>query len=346
MSSNWSKSSGGSASGLLHAIPGYTGYKDKERRRDADKAVRDKVAAALSTQADRVDQIGRALAAQRQLAAIGQIDELSKLLRHLIDRVAHATYGYGGLFSNRPIDERALDQIRAFDESLFESVAALAGPIGALEQAPADEQDLSSSAAAVTAAARQLSAQIDLRGQIIETGQPAPQDQVDAALQVLKSPEQQRAESAPPPAYDLHEKDALSILGDNFLVDSRIEVDSAAATFRLFRVDTAPNRWLLVPSKPGSTYALLNESTEDFTEQPLAIGGKTYEADASGSGTSQIAGAGGSSNPINVHFWLLKSADGAAGRAVVLTWAGQRQVYAGTEVHPDDVDIFGASANN
>jgi hypothetical protein len=331
---------------LLHSIPGYTGYKDKERRRDADKQVRDKVAAALSTQADRVDEVAQTLATQRQLTAIGPVDDLSKLLRHLIDRIAHATYGYGGLFSNRPIDERALDQIRAFDESLFESVASLSNPIGSLEQAAAAKQDLGAPTSAVDAAARQLSAQIDLRGQIIETGEPAPQDQVDAALQVLKSPDQQASEKAPPPAYDLHEKDALAIMGDNFLVDSRIEVDSASASFRLFRVDTAPNRWLFVPSNKGSNYALLTESADDFTEQPLAIGGKPYVNDASGSGTSQIAGAGGSSNSINVHFWLLKSADGGAGRAVVLTWSGQRQVYAGDEVHPDDVEIFGAAAKN
>ena len=37
MSSNWSKSSHSTASGFLHSIPGYTGYKDKERRRDESR---------------------------------------------------------------------------------------------------------------------------------------------------------------------------------------------------------------------------------------------------------------------------------------------------------------------
>src|SRR6476620_1949775 len=121
MSSNWSQSTQKRATGWLNSIPGYSGYKDKERRRDADKQVREKVAAALTTQADRVDQVARELATSRQLTAIGPVDALAKQLRHVIDRIATATYGYGGLFSDRPIDERALDQIRQFDESLFES---------------------------------------------------------------------------------------------------------------------------------------------------------------------------------------------------------------------------------
>jgi hypothetical protein len=341
MSSNWSTASEQRATGWLNSIPGYSGYKDKERRRDADKQVRERVAAALSAQADRVDQIARALAQERQLSAIEPVDNLSKQLRSLVDRIAHATYGYGGIFSDRPIDEKALDQIRLFDESLFEGVDQLAPPITKLEQAAATKQDVAGSAAAVASVARQLGARLDLRGQIVETGQPAPEDQVNAALQVLKTPEEQKAESAPPAAYNLNQGDALSILGDNFIVDSRIEVDSADRTFRLFRVDTVPDRWLYVPNQPGGMLALLTATTDEFTEQPLTIGGKPYVADASGSGTSQISGAGGAAPAISVHYWLLKSAGSPNGRAVVLTWSGQRQVYVGNEVHPDDVEIFG-----
>jgi hypothetical protein len=346
MSSNWSQSTQEKASGWLNSIPGYSGYKDKERRRDADKQVREKVAAALSAQADRVDQVARELATSRQLTAIGPVDALAKQLRHVIDRIATATYGYGGLFSDRPIDERALDQIRLFDESLFASVDALTAPIGALEQASAAKQDLAGPADAVADVARQFGARLDLRNQIIETGKPAPEDQVDAALQVLKTPEQQKAETAPSAAYDLHDRDALAILGDNFIVDSRIEVTSSAQSFRLFRVDSVPERWLYVPIQPQATFALLTNSNDAFSEQALTIGTTAYTIDASGSGTSEIAGAGGKSNQIAVSYWLLNAVDNPAGRAVVLKWSGQTQVFTGSEVHPDDVEIFGPAKSS
>ncbi|MBN9011657.1 MAG: hypothetical protein J0H25_01095 [Rhizobiales bacterium] len=210
-----------------------------------------------------------------------------------------------------------------------------------MEQAAATKQDIAGAAAAVAGVARQLGTRLDLRGQIVDTGQPAPEDQVNAALQVLKTPEEQKAESAPPAAYNLNQGDALSIMGDNFIVDSRIEVDSSDRTFRLFRVDTVPDRWLFVPNQPGGMLALLTASSDQFTEQPPAIGGNAFVADASGSGTSQITGAGGAAPAISVHYWLLKSANDPIGRAVVLTWSGQRQVYVGKEVHPDDVEIFG-----
>lgn len=346
MSSNWSTTSERRATGWLNSIPGYSGYKDKERRRDADKQVRERVSAALSAQADRVDQVARALATERQLTMIGPVDNLSKQLRSLVDRIAHATYGYGGIFSDRPIDEKALDQIRIFDESLFDGVDQLAAPITKLESAAAAKQGVASAADDVATVARQLSARLDLRNQVVESGQPAPEDQVNAALQVLKTPEEQKAESAPPAAYNLNQRDALSIMGDNFVVDSRIEVDSTPLTFRLFRVDTVPDRWLYVPDQPGGMLALLTATSDDFSEQPLSIGGKSYVADASGSGTSQITGAGGAAPTISVHYWLLKSANVPNGRAVVLTWSGQRQVYVGAEVHPDDVEIFGPAKSS
>jgi len=341
MSSNWSQSTQKRASGLLSSIPGYAGYKDKERRRDADKQVREKVSAALSAQADRVERMARDLAGARQLTAIGPVDALAKQLRHLIDRIATATYGYGGLFSDRPVDEQALDQIHLFDESLFSSVDALSAPIGALEEAFGAKQDPAPSIAAVGEAARQLGVRLDLRTNIIETGKPAAADQVELALQVLKTPAQQKADAAPPAAYELRDGDALAVLGDNYLVDSRIDVTSPEQSFRLFRVDTVPERWLCVPMQHDATLALMTVSTETFTEQRLAIGAVAYTAEAAGAGNSEIAGAGGKSSQLAVAFWRLEAIDSPAGRAVVLKWSGQTQVFTGAEVHPDDVEIFG-----
>ncbi|GIW04183.1 MAG: hypothetical protein KatS3mg059_0803 [Thermomicrobiales bacterium] len=73
----------------------------------------------------------RQLAEQRKIQDVGAVDELARAIRHLIDRITTATYGYGGLFSDRNVDEVALDQLRRFDESLLQGAQELEAPVTA-----------------------------------------------------------------------------------------------------------------------------------------------------------------------------------------------------------------------
>src|SRR5262245_52902806 len=93
----WKTGSGGNAGpvakaqGWLDRVPGYRGYRAKEDRRDADRRVRDRIAADLDGRAERVEAVARTLANQRRIAEIGPVDELAKSIRHLIDRVRTAS---------------------------------------------------------------------------------------------------------------------------------------------------------------------------------------------------------------------------------------------------------------
>src|SRR4051794_39696234 len=91
-------------SSILTSIPGYSGYRDKEQRRDADKAVRDRIVAELQTRAHRVGQIATALANARRITEVGPVNDLQNQIRTVSDRVNTASYGYGGLFGPRDID--------------------------------------------------------------------------------------------------------------------------------------------------------------------------------------------------------------------------------------------------
>jgi hypothetical protein len=228
--------------GILDSIPGYKGYRDKEDRRDADHRVREQLALKLGAQTDRVEAIARELANQRRLREIGPVDAFAQALHHLRDRVSTATYGYGGLFSDRDVDAQALDQIRQFDEAMIESADELETPIKNLEEAYAKGSDLAAPANAGTAIVRQLGAQFDLRSQVVETAKPAPPASV---LQVLNKPAPKPAPSAN--AYNLHDRDALAILGDNYIVDARIDVEATPESFRIFRISVDPETWLFVP---------------------------------------------------------------------------------------------------
>ena len=99
---------------FLDGLPGYTGYRRKEDRRDADRIVRDKIASELESRAVRIDRVASGYAARRELDAVTPLNALTQELRYLATRVQTASYGYGGLFGNRDINEAGLAQVREF----------------------------------------------------------------------------------------------------------------------------------------------------------------------------------------------------------------------------------------
>ena len=326
------------AQGWLDRVPGYRGYREKEDRRDADRRVRDRIASDLDARAERVEAVARTLANQRRIAEIGPVDELAKSIRHLIDRVRTASYGYGGLFSDRTIDERALDQLRQFDESLLAGVATLDEPIASLEAAQATGGDLAGLAAAVKAHVKSLHDRLDLRGQVIESGSPAPQSSVDAVLAADQP-------STPPPAFNLAYRDAIAILGDNFIVDARIDVAAGDDSLRLYRVNPEePERWLLVPRRPGQDYALLDTAIGTAPSDLTTIAGTQFTQSGNGQGDGELATADRASGRRPVSFVLLTGATDTDRRALALDWEGERQLFVGAVVAPADVEIFGSGS--
>ena len=329
----------GSIGNALNAIPGYRGYRAKEDRRDADRRVREKVASAFTAQADRVESVARELANQRRLRDVGPVDEFARTIRHLVDRVTTASYGYGGLFSDRVVDETALDQLRLFDESLLAGVEELDGPIAQLEQAIASAGDLAGPTKAGTDATRKILARLDLRGEVIETGRPAPQEKIAEIISPAPASEKQ-----PPPAFDLHDGDAVAILGDNYLVDARIDLESGDQALRLFRLNAAPEKWLVVPAERAHSFALVEPTDRPYASGVQStIGGEAYTVNWSAAGSGDVIGKGGATGRRSATMTVLTGASDAASRAVVIDWGNERQVLVGKEVHPDDVEIYGAS---
>lgn len=328
------------ATRILNAIPGYSGYKDKESRRDADRAVRDRLVAELNQRAERVERVAQRLADQRRIREVGPVNELAGAIRFLANRINTATYGYGGLFGNRDVDAAVLDQLRLFDESLFAGVEQIDAAVSSLEVAGDD--NLASTADDGQRAIDAVSARLELRNRIVESATPATPEQMSNVLAVLQTPEERRAAQAPPPAYELHDRDALAVLGDNYVVDARIDIESAGGIFRLFRIDIAPDKWLLVSKQRGQSYALLSPSKDLYAPAPQPmIGSEPFAVESSGTGSGEVVGAGGQTGRRPVAYTLLRGASDSTKRAVVLQWGAEQQVYAGNDVHPDDVEIFG-----
>ena len=320
--------------GLLDRIPGYRGYRAKEDRRDADRRVREHLVTAYGAQADRIERVARELANQRRLSDVGPVDEFARTLRHFVDRVRTATYGYGGLMGDRDVDAAALDQLRLFDEGLLSGVDELARPIGDLESALAANGDLATPARAGSEVVRGLLARFDLRGEVVETGKPAPEESV---LRVLQAPRS----DATAPIFDLREGDALAILGDDYLVAGRIAIDGGPTSVRLFRLGDG-GEWLVVARQGEGALALVSAVPAPVAGgMETVIGDATYTPEVTGSGDGEVTGTGGSSGLRPVRFTLLAGSEDRAARAVILDWEGERQAFAGRAVHPDDVEVFG-----
>src|SRR5690348_24937 len=86
---------------LLHRVPGYTGYRSLEDRRDDDKRLRDSVADQVDAVVTTLGGVSARLAADRNLTHISVVERLVGATRLLGDRVRNASYGYGGIFSDR-----------------------------------------------------------------------------------------------------------------------------------------------------------------------------------------------------------------------------------------------------
>jgi hypothetical protein len=315
----------------LDRVPGYRGYRLKEERRDADRRVRAAVADAYAAELARVERIGRDLANARRLGEIADVERASQAIRHYIDRVRTASPGYGGLFAERDIDGVALDQLRLFDESLILGVDEVRPAIDGLETAAAAGQPLRPAADLVSRTVESQILRFDTRQEVIDTGNAASRAGVLAALQPV-------ANVIPHAAFSAQPGDAISILGDDYLVDAKIDVDGRPHSFRLFRISREPEEWLFVSREPGGHMIRMSPVTPP--ERGTIIADTDLRQFAAGTGDGEVTGERGSDGLRAVRYALLEAAEDPDGFGLILDWDGARQAFVGQRTEPLDVEVF------
>ncbi len=139
---------------LARLVPGVAGYHDRERARDADRAVRDRLAGELDAARRALEPAKRALIDAKDLDALPSIDGLAAKLDKLARTVTYAARGYRGVFDDVSIDQQRLERLCAFDLSLLDDVTALVTDARHVEDAVTD-------AARRTAAVREMDAALD-----------------------------------------------------------------------------------------------------------------------------------------------------------------------------------------
>jgi len=114
-------------------IPGFGGYLERERRREADKMLRDTITNRYGEQLNRVSGL------QTQLISSGGIEQVDDLqaaatkLQTFMDLVKTSAYGYSGFLDAVKVNEPELAKLYAFDVALLENVAKVTTAVDNIE---------------------------------------------------------------------------------------------------------------------------------------------------------------------------------------------------------------------
>lgn len=317
----------------LSSIPGYDGYRDKENRRETDRRVRERIATRLGDLARKTESVATGLANQREIQAVGPVDTVAKEVRHLQDLVATASYGYGGLYSDRNVDAVALEQLNQFDADLLGRVETLAPLVDKLTAAssPADRE---ATLAAVRGALSEIQTRFDERSFVVETGRPSTPSASTSPLTVL---EKEPTKRLMPAAFSLERGDAISFEGANFIVDASIEI-KGDQPMKLLRIDVAPERWLLANERFGADLQR-GEFTE--TGDAIVVDGQSFTQHGSGSAPSVVSGLSGTSGQQTVTYRVYGGESSGGPLALTLQWPAATMRLVGRGISLEDIEVFG-----
>ncbi len=328
-------SSGGSIDRMLDSIPGYAGYRDKERRRDSDRVVRENLAREYGQLADRLGRLATTLADERKIMAISVVDKPYKRLTSFIDRVRTASYGYAPLFSEVSVDADALDQVALFDRALADQKQTLSDQIASLEQTSPDDAAFKSRANEVVATVDGLHERFDKRHEIIHAGKSLPSKDVVSYLEPAKP-------TTTAQAYRLHENEAVSYDGVNYSVAGRVTVESDHGAWRAFQLrGGAGDAWLVVSADPAQPTHWMRRVSFDghVGDETATAGGSTYNRESVVSGTGEVIGASGAADNQPVRFGRYRSSTGDD-LLFVFEWGSGTLALQGEEANPASLDVF------
>ncbi|RLD20722.1 MAG: hypothetical protein DRI33_00855 [Caldiserica bacterium] len=104
---------------IIEKIPGFAGYFAREKRRTADKLLRQYLADRLRKTKDELLSKGNTLLKKKEFDALEELNELIKNFQFVVDKIEYAPQGYSGFFGSIKADTKMLDRLYAVDASLL-----------------------------------------------------------------------------------------------------------------------------------------------------------------------------------------------------------------------------------
>ena len=105
---------------LASHVPGFSGYIERQNRRDADKLVRDTVARRFEEHWKRISNLQTEMVNSGMIASIDDMEQAAIQLRTFMDKIKAAPRGYAGLFDAVKINEKELEALYRFDLAFFD----------------------------------------------------------------------------------------------------------------------------------------------------------------------------------------------------------------------------------
>ncbi|MEI6613336.1 MAG: hypothetical protein WCL37_00420 [Chrysiogenales bacterium] len=105
---------------VLHKIPGFKGYCEREFRRDADRLQREFIVQQLQEVMKSLNFIIQAVSRQKNLELLTEYDLFTKSLQKTINEIRYADQGYSGFFDLIKIKEVELDSVYKLDSEMVD----------------------------------------------------------------------------------------------------------------------------------------------------------------------------------------------------------------------------------
>jgi len=107
---------------IAEKIPGFSGYIERQKRRDSDKLLREMIADRFEQQYQRISSLQRDLISAGEISYVDDLESAAIKLRTFADRIRRATRGYSGLFDAVKINEEELGLLYEYDSQMLDLV--------------------------------------------------------------------------------------------------------------------------------------------------------------------------------------------------------------------------------
>ena len=154
---------------ILSKVPGFSGYMERQARRDSDKLLREVIFQRFRELESRVSALQREFIEHGEISYVDNLEGAAIQLRTFADRVRTATRGYSSLFEATKIGEEELARLYTYDAQLLDKVDEVDRAIDNV-QASVGTDGLPAAIRNLDAVARQCIEAFNRREEIVTAG--------------------------------------------------------------------------------------------------------------------------------------------------------------------------------
>jgi hypothetical protein len=154
---------------IASKIPGFSGYIEKGRRREADQMLRETVSGRLEDVRIQLANVQQTLSGDI-IKAIDHAEPIGRAdtrLMGLIGKIRDAPQGYAGFFDAVKVKEDDLARVYAFDESMLAYADQAGADVAALEKAVDMDEDIAGAIRTLDGTLREANEAFNGRGEIL-----------------------------------------------------------------------------------------------------------------------------------------------------------------------------------